>query len=282
MKLYKFRAVNENSLKGLRNNEIFFAGFELFNDPFEFSTPFTNLREYFRRVHLQLQDRYLLGHIDKSTLDHLLEKTRNMDDQKLQRHKQVHEKIRQNMSRMGIFSMSAVKDEILLWSHYAEEHKGFCIEFDVPRMNLSVPASLREIKYKEEFTDLNDPSLLVDFYVKLFGELSHLKKKKWRSRYTKSGQEMVKNEDAAFGLAVITDKYTCWSYEKEFRLVTKNHIGTATYDPVAVVTIILGLRMPDKHKMMLKEVCTCTGKTHVKFMQAVKKKNRFGIDIIEA
>jgi len=281
MKLYKFRSVNEYSLQTLRNNEVFFASFEMFNDPFEFSTPFTDLKEYFRRVRQQLQSRYSEGHIDMAAFNHLIETTRNNEDEKLQRHKEVHAKIRRNMSQMGIFSMSAVNDEILLWSHYAEEHRGFCIEFDATKMSLSVPASIHQVQYKEEFTDLNDPTLLVDFYVKMYGQLINLRKKKWNSRYTKFGQQMVKNEDANFALAVISDKYTCWSYEKEFRFVTSNHIGLVMFDPSAVISIIFGLRMPDEDRVMLKDICASTGKTHVKFLQAIKKVNRFGIDIVE-
>jgi hypothetical protein len=31
--------------------------------------------------------------------------------------------------RIGIFSMTTIKDSLLMWSHYADSHKGICIEF---------------------------------------------------------------------------------------------------------------------------------------------------------
>jgi len=33
--------------------------------------------------------------------------------------------------KIGIFSLSKKYDDELLWAHYANSHKGFCIEYDL-------------------------------------------------------------------------------------------------------------------------------------------------------
>ena len=34
------------------------------------------------------------------------------------------------INNIGIFSLSKVPDNILMWSHYADSHKGIVLEFD--------------------------------------------------------------------------------------------------------------------------------------------------------
>ena len=41
-----------------------------------------------------------------------------------------------DINNFGAFSMSQLKDNILMWSHYANQHKGFCIEFVRNNSNL--------------------------------------------------------------------------------------------------------------------------------------------------
>ena len=44
------------------------------------------------------------------------------------------------MTALGVLCLSACDNSILMWSHYADEHKGFCIGF-----NNSLVASIEGI-----------------------------------------------------------------------------------------------------------------------------------------
>ncbi|WP_413457808.1 DUF2971 domain-containing protein [Herbaspirillum huttiense] len=286
MKLYKFRAFGEYSLLGLTKNQVYFSGFGGFNDPFEFGTPFTDLRKFFQAVQERLKQRHAAGDLDESALQHLMQITSNVTEERINAHKAVHATIRRNMDRMGILSLSAVPDEILLWSHYARDHTGFCIEFEDLHSNLSVEGkrinvSGFNVEYKDEFSDLNEPSELVEFYVEMFGRSKHLDDREWFVKYKALGERLKAQDDVNFAMAVITDKYTPWSYEKEFRYVTRDYIGPVEFNPRCIKRILFGLRTSDENKAMIMDVCKRTGKQHVTFWQAEKKMDRYGLELVK-
>lgn len=37
-------------------------------------------------------------------------------------------------TKLGIFSLSKRYDDELLWAHYSNSHKGFCIEYDLDQL----------------------------------------------------------------------------------------------------------------------------------------------------
>lgn len=63
----------------------------------------------------------------------------------------------------GILSLSAVRDQTLMWSHYADGHRGFCIGFNSQKLlrfadrltYRSIHLLLDEVRYCSEFPKLN-------------------------------------------------------------------------------------------------------------------------------
>lgn len=55
---YKYRSINKYSIDSFINNTIYFSKFSDFNDPFEFSTPFPNLKIMYTRVSQGVDDLY--------------------------------------------------------------------------------------------------------------------------------------------------------------------------------------------------------------------------------
>jgi len=112
--LYKYRAYNANSLSILINRKIWLARPESFNDPFDCNIKFKS--EINSAAFSMYLDR--TGRTSGNTsIDHEiflkgLEAFRTED-----------------IAKFGVFSMSQKKDNILMWSHYADQHHGFCIEF---------------------------------------------------------------------------------------------------------------------------------------------------------
>lgn len=112
--LYKYCAYNANSLSILINRKIWLARPESFNDPFDCNIKFKS-------------------EIKSEALSMYLNRTGGATGNRRKDHdvflKGLEAFRTKDIARFGVFSMSKKKDNILMWSHYAGQHKGFCIEF---------------------------------------------------------------------------------------------------------------------------------------------------------
>lgn len=125
MRGYKYRAINKYSLDILENNNAYFSRYTDFNDPFEFSTPFPNVKNMFKRASTQIDSLHDSNIFDTATykmLKSTCEKIILNGNPKLDN---THKGIRETLEKVGIYSLSKVNDEILMWSHYADNHKVF-------------------------------------------------------------------------------------------------------------------------------------------------------------
>ena len=73
----------------------------------------------------------------------------------------------------GVLCLSECPDDILLWSHYADSHRGLCLEFDVAGYSGVFPR-LHAVKYANEYPDISSdfPDLLRLFQTRSGGEMS--------------------------------------------------------------------------------------------------------------
>jgi hypothetical protein len=105
---------------------------------------------------------------------------------------------------VGVFCGSTKLDDILMWSHYADSHRGICIEFDG---TLSLMAHAQKVQYARERVPINP--------------------------YEDSHEVMM-------GKALLT-KSEQWSYECEWRLIRyKGGPGVVQFRPANLTGIIIG------------------------------------------
>ena len=117
--------------------------------------------------------------------------------------------MRERARQMGIITMTATREPILLWSHYANSHKGLCMEFESCDPGDAFAAA-KEVRYADEYPE-----------VRLFLDTD-------KEQYDK----------------VVLAKSRAWKYEQEWRIVEPN--GTFDYlefSPENLVSITLGCRM---------------------------------------
>lgn len=151
----------------------------------------------------------------------------------------------------GVYSLSRNCTDELLWAHYANNHKGFCIEYDLDTLvhfgkndyfNFNVTYS--DYPPKLNINDIPRTDDRVKFIQKIIG----VKSKKW-------------------------------AYEKETRVITSIS-GPQNYDYRAVKAIYFGLRMPDerRHEIM-KKLCG----RGIKYYHICLKKNsyKFAVEPLE-
>jgi Protein of unknown function (DUF2971) len=115
--------------------------------------------------------------------------------------------------KLGIYSLSQTFNDELLWAHYGNSHKGFCIEykFDILIENYK---HYFPVTYSKEPANLGIPDVTnnVNIFQKIVG---------WKSPR--------------------------WASEKEIRILTDNYGGNH-YNYKALKSIYFGLRMEEKLK----------------------------------
>ena len=135
-------------------------------------------------------------------------------------------------------------DNMLMWSHYADSHRGFALEYDF-RQTLSSPIKntvLLPVVYSEDRLDVSAFMMWAFLWV--------------------NGTH-VSNPDTMAHIKVALNKSISWAYEKEWRMINAlphnpfDQTATAIeYKPIA---IYYGSKMPLDVKMRLHEIANRKG-----------------------
>lgn len=234
--LYKFRKCSEldgslERLFDLLRGGLWFTPLGMFNDPFEgrpiyrpqFDDQSRQSEAMIRRFKKIARERGVKGRDVYATASRLRGQRRDFmkyDATGLQ------EFVRRECF---VYSMAANHDHPLMWSHYADEHRGVCVHFDATRTPFG-------------------SSLLVDYSVDY-------------PAIVLPGFD----EDSAFREAALR-KADYWNYETEYRLVSVRgdnpswDLGLAwdeakrraQIDPSGIVGMTLGATMPAATKQLLR------------------------------
>lgn len=132
MKIYKYFNFTEDLTKDKKiesfvENYLWFSKPKYFNDPFDCNMEIINKYNEF------------LNLLADGAKDFIIENTKDF----------------------GICCFSTSNDNIHMWSHYAESHKGICLEYDSTNFEdyfsnlLKCKCRLFEVDYRKEFIDLN-------------------------------------------------------------------------------------------------------------------------------
>ena len=222
--LYKYRAINDNTIKTIAENKLFFSNPYNFNDPYDcnVSVERNSSEEEIRKWGLRLG-------ANKENIDWVVKQIK-ADPEYVQKIIMV------NLSRCGICCFSTIFDSILMWSHYADYHKGICLKFDVTKD-----------------PDLFNPPLEVKY-----------------SRVLPHYDHFISDKEIFFEKFIQT-KYADWSYESEFRIFkTEEHINRNKsrifkFKNEALTEIIFGTNTSEEDIKIIKKLCEKSGKNHVKF-----------------
>ena len=130
--LYKYRAFNKNSIQLLINEAVWFSKPSSFNDPFDCGINI-DLQKLDKSVQDAVKEVYKQNgksaeHIPVKELE-----TKDEDKKAFLRFRSAAYDLIQNV---GIFSLSGINNDLLMWAHYADSHRGFCIEFERSPYNI--------------------------------------------------------------------------------------------------------------------------------------------------
>lgn len=128
-------------------------------------------------------------------------------------------------SSLRICSFTVDNDNLLMWSHYADEHKGFCIEYDI-----------------------SDFRTCLDFRNRLYPVI-------YTSELFKpQNYDFKKDEFWALELIASLFKAVEWSYEKEFRYIEPGGIDNDFYKMPKPSAIYFGSRYDKNDGESMKNV----------------------------
>lgn len=134
-----------------------------------------------------------------------------------------------------ICCFSERSDSILMWSHYANYHKGICIEYDFDKLN----EQYKNTMLKEIF----DISIFNELYPIVYSEKFPIIKEK------------ITKESV---MKAFTTKYIDWKYECEWRMITNAFDDKESFVLKKVpkpVAIYMGCKIIDRDRIDLINIC---------------------------
>lgn len=212
--LYKFRSAQD--LKRLRDivvdSRIYFSSPAAFNDPFDclprfdFTSTPAERRNWLRQ---RLLSRRMSASDVGAELERLSDKVdAEPDHERLRAF--ARDLIRRQSETLGILSLSERWDHVLLWSHYADAHRGVCLRF-LATDNTPFFSEANPVRYSEDRPVLN--------------------------YYRQSIEDQVET-------ALMT-KASFWTYEGEWRAFNyRQGPGVYSFPPMLLTGVILGLNTP--------------------------------------
>jgi len=222
-KLYKYRRFGVHSLKELCDSEVYYADPNSFNDPLDCSPELINDIELdeLENLFLTVMNRYHKKSGEKQLRNCQYLSTEYGDyktNTGIKKHymnsliRKIKNGLDSEMKNRGVLSLASKWNCPLMWSHYADEHKGICIEYDISRAVCDVPTKI----------DYNGGrgiplSSIVDWIFNDSIEAKEAIERKYF--YTKAGQ---------------------WKYEKEWRYLSGSHGARSA--PFPISGIYFGMR----------------------------------------
>lgn len=236
-------------------NEIYFPSTRKFNDPFDSTVPFRYdlgddeqiLKLYIE--HISHDQPNLNEEIVKEMAKNELRKNDVRDQDRIQYNINVQREFA--ATKFGIFSVSTKMDNILLWSHYSDLHKGICVRFNCKKFR----------EFIENDCVKNDLIIYWD-YVDYQSDYPTLNPFEFDliNSYTKS--LLIKSND--------------WNYESELRFILFDSPNKSIVIPDGVIDqIILGCRISKENE---KDIVKIAKQKNIEVVQAVLKQNSFGLD----
>src|SRR4030042_874793 len=128
--LYKYGKFDEYVEKIFTHNEIYFSSPDGFNDPFDSKPHLTDYGTLKERK-LYLCKMYQKKYPKKSKEDILADVemeiiTKGRDGIVLE--EALGKAVELMRNKLGICCFTKIRDNILMWAHYAKQHTGFCLE----------------------------------------------------------------------------------------------------------------------------------------------------------
>ena len=264
---YKYGRIDEDHLDRSRcifaGSRLYLSKISAFNDPFDclFKTEFKGSEADLRQFHDEIQKRRFPGRSRKQRRFEASQWAKKSQKRKYE--KWFQDEPRQWMlEKYAVCCFSTVPDDILMWSHYADGHRGFCLKFvnqlpghqfylkrraGDPAFPLSPRMAPIQIQYSDEypvFKALSDPA-----------------------------------EDEEAERRCFLTKAKQWEYEREWRIIDDAGSGLREFPSQFLVGVIFGCAMTQKNKKRIREWCA-DRESAIKYYEAQQKLDAYALKLV--
>ena len=182
----------------------------------------------------------------------------------LSRPESIFEDMHQRLANVGVFSLSKLCDNELMWAHYGSSHSGLAIGFmrtkDCKLGNTRHTLPVAYVSEKPQFS---------------VGFKSELTIYAMPGGGTRS-ENRVSFEDRVFRASLST-KTPAWGYEREWRYVEESN---GLFDwPGALATITFGLRMPPDRRNFYRQLVQESACGDVEYFEVKLNPSKNGLQI---
>lgn len=243
--LYKYRAVDSNSLAILKTKKIWYAQPGSFNDPYDCNISLCE--KDFHQGWLTILAMKATHESNIKVLHSIITEPMALElwSKSQSSYKFLKDIMFKQLQSIGILSLSTRNDLMLLWSHYSDNHKGFCIELSMEAgsvlRNEAVP-----VIYSNEF-----PEITIDTIMKDPNSANSL----WKSKSKE------------------------WEYEDEWRHMAMQ--GNMLHSlPGRISGIVFGCKMEGLHKIAVRDALIDI--SDVTYKQAVLMEGKYELVLVPA
>ena len=225
--LYKYRSINKSDDAKthhiITDREAYFANRSSFNDPFDcrhrlvFDGTSKQKTKYIKRTiglgNPKISKEAMLRRIKAIKSENLLN-----DPDNIAKFLSIEEEV---LEDVGIFCLARVPNDILMWSHYADGHRGYCLVFNDNSDDPFISRA-RKVDYQDEIPIVNP---------------------------------VIQDTKTRFRKSLLT-KSKHWEYENEWRIIDpENGPGPQIYPDHLLHGVILGANISSEDRILVRHWC---------------------------
>ena len=235
MKIYKYLSINKNTISSLIENYFYFSKIDEINDPFDCRRNIkvsknVNVIQKWIKSHETVDDESLRLEV-KEIIEHGKEIFLNEEPL-----------VKNNFVRLLCFSKK--NDDILMWSHYADSHKGICLEYEATQFDSKPVIEIQEKQIQSNNFWIYDKGLLPLYPVKYSKKMPY-------------AYDFMKGEDKSTMRFALT-KHTSWKYEQELRSILTDDMLPSEqrvyYKKEILTGVIFGFKISEKDRKLINSI----------------------------
>jgi hypothetical protein len=243
--LYKYRTMNSREVENIfTKREIYLSDATKFDDPFECRPVLIGHKSSLKKdIYLRDLTRHKFPDADKKEIKKLMKgKKALLSDQSTL--KNAYENF---VKTVGIYCLSEINDNLIMWSLYSDSHRGFCLEFDS-----SIQGTLFWESFKVIYSEVYPAVNIMDI-----GKAEEFRK------------------------ALLT-KFVGWKNQIEWRIIKMEQEGGPglyRFSPALLTGVIFGALMTEKHKATIRKWIE-EFPAKINLYQARLNENKYQVDIV--
>ena len=252
--LHRYHKVDQYLIDSLIYNYLWFSNPLDFNDPYDCELNLNTSNASYEEIY-----NYLKEGFDKDNrgrpYTYLEQRTKYLFSNPVEMEKCESNSNKDAVKQRGICCFSESDDSLLMWSHYANKHKGVCLTFNVSKDKDIFTKHPYLVEYPPKYPVFNWP----------------------RDRGTFKPLRLL-----------ISTKSKEWEYENEVRIVRNSYDvkdkyrGKVEFDKNALLAIKFGYKNDESEQITIKAILEKVGGyEHVKFYKAKLKRFEFGVEYEE-